>query len=64
MVAAKLRATWAPAASEERVRVQVEPAAGPGLQDQPGELPAAEKVVLAGTVSRRTGAAASRLPVF
>lgn len=44
--------------------MQVEPAAGPGVQDQPGELEAAEKVVLAGTVSRRVGAAASRFPVF
>ena len=45
MVTAKLRVTWAPARREERASVQVEPAPEPGVQDQPGELPAAEKTV-------------------
>lgn len=64
MVTAKLRETWAPAAREGRARVQVEPAAGPGVQAQPAELAPAEKVVCAGTVSRSVGAAASRFPVL
>lgn len=64
IVTAKLRETWAPAARAESASEQVDPVADPGVQVHPGELEAAEKVVFAGTVSRREGAAASRLPVF
>ncbi len=64
IVTAKLWVTWVPAARGGRDSAQVEPAAGPGEQDQPGELAPAEKVVWAGTVSRRVGAVASRFPVL
>jgi hypothetical protein len=55
---AKVRAIEAPPpASVPSESVQVEPAAGE-VHDQPEELPAPEKVVLAGTVSERTTPAA------
>lgn len=52
-----------PPARVPRVRVQVDPAVG-AVHDHPGELAAAEKVVLAGTVSVRTTPAAPWLPLL
>lgn len=61
---AKIGETEAPIGRVPWRRVQVEPAAGPGVQDHPGELEAASKVVLAGTVSKRVTACAEREPMF
>ena len=59
---AKMRVAKALTGRDPRARVQVEPAAVEGVQDQPGLDAAALKLVWAGTVSVRTLPAAATLP--
>ncbi len=53
-----------PPAREPRLTVQVEPAAGPGEQDQPGEELSTTNVVWSGTTSVRVTDEAVWLPTF
>src|SRR5258708_28080809 len=59
---ANVAAAEPPAASGPSPSVQVLPAAGPGTQPQPAELPPAAKLVCAGTVSVSVTAPASWSP--
>jgi hypothetical protein len=58
----KVRDTEAPTVRVPMRREQVEPAAGPGEQDQPGELEAESKVEPEGTVSLRVTLEAEKVP--
>jgi len=61
---AKVRETDAPTVRVPSRREQTEPAAGPGEQDQPGELAAASKVVLEGTTSVSVTVEADSEPIL